>query len=134
MKAINEHELRDLYKNKQKTLRDIAEHFNCCVATISRKLKKMKLSRIKLSGVKDITGKRFNRLIALHYVKNDKFGKAIWLCRCDCGKEKNINSSAMLAGLTTSCGCYKKDRLSTGFELISGSYWKKLKKAPFKEV
>lgn len=49
---------------------------------------------------KDITGERFGRLVALKYV-----GKSRWLCRCDCGKEKEIALRSLVTGRTRSCGC-----------------------------
>ncbi len=70
--------------------------------------------------------------MALRYIRNDKFGKAIWLVRCDCGKEKEINASGMKAGLVKSCGGYQRKKLSTGHKDISGAYWNKLRKAAVK--
>lgn len=32
-------------------------------------------------------------------------------CRCDCGKEGIFNYSLIMSGKTTSCGCYKKERI-----------------------
>lgn len=33
---------------------------------------------------------------------------AVWLCRCDCGKEVKTHISNMRHGATKSCGCYNK--------------------------
>ncbi len=35
-----------------------------------------------------------------------------WLCRCECGVERNINQQTLLNGNSKSCGCYKKERTS----------------------
>ena len=31
--------------------------------------------------------------------------QARWLCRCDCGTERNVWASALVRGKSTSCGC-----------------------------
>lgn len=37
-------------------------------------------------------------------------GQVYMLCRCDCGKEKEIALSSLKRGLTQSCGCYRRDK------------------------
>lgn len=72
----------------------------------------LKKGRCKHCGclkVKDLTGKRFNRLIVIQRVKNNKHNSAMWECQCDCGG-KTITSSAHLnSGHTKSCGCLSKE-------------------------
>jgi hypothetical protein len=129
MKTIDEIELRKYYYNDRLTLVEIAEKFDVCKHTIQRRLKSLKMpKRENLSLVEDLKDVKINNLTFLEYLKNDKFGKAVWLCRCDCGKEKPLNASAIKAGLTTSCGCNRRKSLSKGYELISGAFWHKLKK------
>jgi hypothetical protein len=53
----------------------------------------------------DLTGQRFGRLIALRRQENDQFGKARWLCRCDCGGETITRSNTLRKRETRSCGC-----------------------------
>lgn len=67
--------------------------------------------------IKDITGQRFGRLVALGYVGNILMGKknapfAGWLCRCDCGNTKVVIGSNLRLGYTQSCGCLQKERAS----------------------
>jgi len=38
---------------------------------------------------------------------NNKYNHSKWLCRCDCGKEKNILGSSLIQGNTKSCGCIR---------------------------
>ena len=52
----------------------------------------------------DLTGKRFGKLIALKKVKS-KNKHTYWLCQCDCGNQKEIQTSHLTSGATTSCGC-----------------------------
>jgi hypothetical protein len=58
----------------------------------------------------DITDQRFNRLIAIRPVGSDDRGKRLWLCRCDCGKEKVIRRDDLRYNRTQSCGCLQKER------------------------
>lgn len=64
--------------------------------------------------IRDLTNQRFGRLIALRRLEDD------WLCRCDCGVEKLINSYHLTSGAIKSCGCYRrelayiKSKLNTG--------------------
>ena len=57
----------------------------------------------------DITGKRFGRLIALKCVGSNKNKVKVWLCRCDCGNEKEIIGQSLILGNTKSCGCIQKE-------------------------
>jgi hypothetical protein len=70
---------------------------------------------IRLAQVKDITGKRFGRLIANYDTKkrnHGKTGNAIWNCTCNCGKEVEVVSYSLINGDTQSCGCYHKEKVS----------------------
>jgi hypothetical protein len=57
---------------------------------------------------KDLTGKRYNRLVVLGIAYNKK-GQWFWNCKCDCGKEKILSSSRLNSGKTSSCGCLHID-------------------------
>ena len=53
----------------------------------------------------DETGKRYGILTVIKRVENDKFGKAQWLCKCDCGNEIIVAGSSLRRGNTKTCGC-----------------------------
>lgn len=59
-----------------------------------------------MSKVKDITGVRFGRLVALRYLPSIKK----WECMCDCGNITYVLSQNLNSGHTKSCGCYKKEK------------------------
>jgi len=59
----------------------------------------------------DLNGKRFGRLTVIARDGSHR-GKALWLCKCDCGNEKIAESCHLRTGATTSCGCYQKERAS----------------------
>lgn len=54
-------------------------------------------------------GQRFNRLTIIKEI----FGKnrRYFLCKCDCGKEKNIILEGLTNGHIQSCGCFRRDRM-----------------------
>ena len=55
----------------------------------------------------DLTGQKFSRWTVLKYE-----GNCNWLCRCDCGTEKVVQSGHLRSGRSKSCGCYRKDCLT----------------------
>lgn len=57
---------------------------------------------------RDLTGERFGKLVALRKTGVDKYGNAVWECRCDCGNVKEIGAQNLRNGNTRSCGCNKK--------------------------
>jgi hypothetical protein len=54
-----------------------------------------------------MTGRRFGSLLVLRRV-GSRAGKATWLCRCDCGIEKEIVGHDLRAGSMRSCGCRRR--------------------------
>lgn len=55
---------------------------------------------------KDITGKRFGRLVAEEYSHIDPGTKgAMWWCLCDCGNRKVVSGKNLVHGTAKSCGC-----------------------------
>lgn len=57
---------------------------------------------------KDISGKKFGKLTVLHPTKKrNPFGSVIWLCKCDCGNEKEIPYNSLVAWNSKSCGCIR---------------------------
>ena len=54
-----------------------------------------------------LSGQRFGRLIVLERAGKNKWNRAMWTCRCDCGKELRVSSNHLISGSTKSCGCLK---------------------------
>lgn len=54
----------------------------------------------------DLTGQKFNKLTAIRRAPS-KSGKTYWLCKCECGVEKEIQTSHLVSGTILSCGCLK---------------------------
>lgn len=67
--------------------------------------------------IKDITGRRFGKLVALEYVGSSRSasgnrGYSIWLCKCDCGGTYVATAHSLQRGSTKSCGCLPRGRYS----------------------
>lgn len=80
----------------------------------------------RLMGRKRLTrrldGERFGRLVVLRYAGQHrveattvyaKRWRNLWLCRCDCGSEVTIREHQLLGGRTRSCGCLRREVLSS---------------------
>ena len=61
---------------------------------------------------KDLTGMKFGRWTVMYRAHNVK-GRIYWHCKCSCeaGTEKDVLSTILLSGKSTSCGCYRKEQL-----------------------
>lgn len=65
------------------------------------------VSKVK-AGQKDLTGRRFGKLLVLEPTDlRGRGGALIWRCRCDCGNETLAVSTQLLRGYKKSCGCLK---------------------------
>lgn len=60
-------------------------------------------------SAKDMMGLRFGSLTVIDRAPSDRYGNAMWLCRCDCGKEIVTQGHAMRNGHTRSCGHLQKE-------------------------
>lgn len=69
-----------------------------------------------MGGVKDITGLKFGRLTVIKRYGSNKYGRALWLCKCECGNEVVVRGHSLRRGDTTSCGCYQKDKTKERWE------------------
>jgi hypothetical protein len=55
--------------------------------------------------IRDISGMRFGRLVAIRPTGEKSGTSLVWLCSCDCGKSKNISVKLLVEGRRKSCGC-----------------------------
>lgn len=59
-----------------------------------------------MGNIKDLSDKKFGKLTVLGFDKLDREkGLAIWLCQCECGNKKLIDSQVIKK--CVSCGCYR---------------------------
>lgn len=60
----------------------------------------------------DLTGQRFGRLVVIEAAPEPDARRNIpWICQCDCGKQIQTKGANLRSGSTTSCGCYRFDRI-----------------------
>ena len=60
----------------------------------------------------DLTGKKFGRLTVMSRVRNNKDGRTMWRCKCDCGNERIVSGKCLRNGHTSSCGCLASELTS----------------------
>ena len=56
----------------------------------------------------DRTGQRFGKWLVIERFPQKK--KVRWVCRCDCGTQRDVASTDLVSGRTNSCGCLLQDR------------------------
>jgi len=59
--------------------------------------------------IKDITGQRFGRLVAVKVAGRIR-RKFAWECACDCGNTIRVVGTNLRSGNTKSCGCSRLRR------------------------
>lgn len=69
----------------------------------------------------DYTGKKFNHLTLLHFLKGRGDGKhALWLARCDCGSIKEVVGKEVARGNVKTCGnCQYHREVAAGVRTAS---------------
>lgn len=56
-------------------------------------------------AVRDITGLRSGKLVALEPTEKRYNGCVVWRCQCDCGRETEASMDVLVRGQKKSCGC-----------------------------
>lgn len=60
--------------------------------------------------LKNEIGNKYGYLTVVERAPNNKDGRAMWKCKCDCGNEIVVLGKHLRSGNTKSCGCYQKRR------------------------
>jgi len=67
-----------------------------------------------MQNKKELTGQRFGKLMVVGPSElRSKSGSIQWECQCDCGTKKLYSSYQLLRRSVVSCGCWRKERLTT---------------------
>lgn len=70
----------------------------------------------------DLTGMRFDRLLAIRRIENfPGYKQAAWLFLCDCGKEVKALGYNVYHGRQKSCGCFNRENPSRVKHGMAGS-------------
>lgn len=64
----------------------------------------------------NLIGNQFGKLCVMERAESIREGKSniarsAYLCRCECGNEKIIRAGSLRSGLTTSCGCFRDNKM-----------------------
>jgi hypothetical protein len=92
--------------------------------TLSRRAREWGFSFPEYDRTSKLTGKTFGKLYVIRQLRKDehfkKGNQSVWLCRCECGKEKAIVGTNLTYMGTKCCGC----NAWKGFKTLSGTYWR----------
>lgn len=68
------------------------------------------------------SNKKYGKLIPIKIIKSGTNYSAIWRCKCDCGKYKNVSGNCLISSGTKSCGCLRfvnlKDKIFGSLTVI----------------
>lgn len=68
---------------------------------------------ICIGKFKDLTHQKFGRLLVLEKTDMRDHRYIIYKCKCDCGNIIYVNGNKLRSGHTKSCGCYRKELLTS---------------------
>ena len=87
--------------------------------SIEKKYKRGNLAKVntpvKFSNstkIKNLSGQRFGKLVAISYIGTNSNRNSIWECQCDCGEKTNAASIILMSKLKFSCGCITNERIA----------------------
>lgn len=72
--------------------------------------------RVSQTQKKDLTNKRFGKLLVIKESGRTKLGSVLWRCECDCGQVRIIDGHSLRRGSTQSCGCKVFEKRKRGKE------------------
>lgn len=119
--SLSKEFLYNEYVNKNKKAKKIAQETHLSYSYVQSKIKKFEIPRRR--KYIDLTGKRFGDLTVLKYSSTHSNKAIYWLCRCDCGVEKEVCGNTLKDGETKGCGCRKQK----GYKEIRPFQWWSIK-------
>ena len=80
---------------------------------------------------RDLTGQRFGRWVVLREgtTRKNKRNENLyyWVCKCDCGTEREIGEHSLIYGQSSSCGCLRRERIAASrFEDLTDNKYGRL--------
>lgn len=114
-------------------IKKLCEKYFVSKQTLWRWLDENNISRIKRKYKrKDLTNMKFGYLTVIRYCHWSEFNtrkdKTMWLCKCECGKERLVDSYSLTHNKIISCGCKNYEALYSGVGDLSGTYYNACKK------
>lgn len=74
-----------------------------------------------MAKFKDLKNKKFGKLLVIERFGYDKVYRITWRCKCECGKESILQSTALISSNTKSCGKCNQ------YEGFKGRFWSTIK-------
>jgi len=127
-------ELEEYLVRQKMPAKKVCEKFGVKKSCLLYWAKKLEVDAPCCGGrnIKNLTGKKFGKLTVIKQCDNDKTTHSKWLCKCDCGKTKEIIGISLRNGLTRSCGCLHRENCYKGYKLLSGQLWARIQKGAVK--
>lgn len=69
---------------------------------------------------RNLSGLTFGRLKVIKLGRRDENNRVRWVCICSCGNRILVGGANLFWGNTTSCGCYLRELVVVGTNLIHG--------------
>lgn len=60
----------------------------------------------------NLSGRQFGKLTVIKQIGQNQWKNSIWLCKCECGGEKEVLYQRLTQHQTKSCGCLRKRKKS----------------------
>ncbi len=113
---------------------------NSNTSEVSESMAKHKISQCKLKRQSDFPiGKKYGRLTIIGEPFHFKCNTTKIKVKCDCGTYREVQINHLRSGVTSSCGCFQKERVSknfgeSNFNITYNNYKSRAKKyeRPFK--
>src|SRR4051812_20587725 len=67
-------------------------------------------TKVSKTAFIDMTGKRVGRWSVIRQVARTRNRRSRWLCRCACGKHKEVDGYTIRCGDSHSCGCLSAEK------------------------
>ncbi len=116
--GVREQDYPKLIRNRN-CLRDLEK------IVTPKRIKKEPKKLERKNNFESLIGKRFTRLIPFNRIVEKK--KTKYLCKCDCGNKKIIQSSHLKNGSIKSCGCINQEKMVRINKERKENYEKKIK-------
>ena len=76
-----------------------------------------------IGGDENLVGKKFDNMTVIARKGSNKKRSKLWICRCDCGREKIMRGASLHKNNMHSCGCRNRWQ---GYQEISGTLWQRI--------
>lgn len=76
---------------------------------------------------RNLLGRRCGRLTVVGEAPSRHFGKlcvSYWVCLCDCGRQKEVQTNSLRRGFTKSCGCLRSETVRNRMTGAENPGWK----------